>query len=540
MANGDLKKLGTLYMNNSKYARPTLPWRNSGEPYTGAGIGNIPSYPGGNIEIRNTGATEADQIYWREVNDGSKKLLIADRVLCVNVSWDALNSQSLILGKTITIDGQQYLVRSLTGGSNYRTGSDAYSGGAPSSNEWDRFITNESNVSGLPSPVPSDLDSTLNSTDKISAHNQFWNWMGVYSWTQETYASDGSYRSSRGYYSARYWNFTSATNVYSNIGWRPVLEVLNSAPVISGTDSNLGNKAAPFTQAFTVNDADAGNTFGVTVRLNGVTKQALTNQSNGSFSYDLAPDWANLALGTHTLSVTATDNSGASSVRTWTFTKTNSPAGKPQITNLTNGMRVKSRPIVEFMINSDAESDSQSLKLQIANDINFATSLLEQTDGFEILNDGAWTPVTTLTNGQVGIPLRVRVDTDLPLNNTRYVRITSVDSGSTSPSYSEPVEVKVGDSLDFETLPEEMDFEPTRIFVLLEKVIDPTATIRVFASRSADQPEPVWEEMTSSYESNVPYEFLEAGTHAVAVKVTVEANGATGVIDIKSIAIGVN
>ncbi|WP_152550909.1 hypothetical protein [Exiguobacterium sp. NG55] len=526
-------------MNNIKYARPTSPWRNSSEPYTGAGVGNIPSYPGGNIEIRNTLASEADQIYWREVNDGSRKLLIADRVLCVDVSWNTLHTQNLILGKTITIDGQQYLVRSLTGGSNYRN-SDTYLGGTPTTNEWDRFITNEANVPGLPIPVASDLDTTLNSTDKNSAHNQFWNWMGVYSWTQETYASDGSYRSSRGSYSARFWNGTSATSVSSNFGWRPVLEVLNSAPVISGTDSNLGSKAAPFTQAFTINDADAGNTFGVTVRLNGVTKQTLTNQSNGAFSYDLAPDWANLSLGTHTLSVTATDNSGASSVRTWTFTKTNSPAGKPQITNLANGMRVKSRPIVEFMINSDAESDSQSLKLQIANDINFTNSLSEQTGGFEILNDGIWTSITTLANEHVGIPLRVRVDADLPLNTKRFLRITSVDSGSTSPSHSDPVEVKVGDSLDFETIPEVMDFEPTRIFVLLERVIDPAAAIRVFASRSADQPEPVWEEMTSSYESNVPYEFLEAGTRAVAVKVTVEANGATGMIDIKSIAIGVN
>lgn len=526
-------------MNNSKYARPTSPWRNSSEPYTGAGVGNIPGYPGGNIEIRNTSAVEADQIYWREVNDGNKKLLIADRVLCVNVSWNTLHSQNLILGKTITIDGQQYLVRSLTGGSNYRNG-DAYLGGTPTTNEWDRFITNEANVPGLPIPIASDLDTTLNSTDKNSAHNQFWNWMGVYSWTQETYASDGSHRSYRGYGSARYWSYNSATIVNSNVGWRPVLEVLNSAPVISGTDSNLGDLAAPFAQEFTINDADVGNTFGVTVRLNGVTKQTLSNQSNGSFSYDLTPDWAALSLGTHTLSVTATDNSGASSVRTWTFTKTNSPAGRPQITNLTNGMRVKPRPVIEFLINSDAESDAQSLKLQIANDIDFASSLVEQTDGFEILVDGIWTPITTLLNEHVGIPLRVRVDTSLPLGNTRYMRITSVDSGSVSPSHSDPVEIKVGDLLDFETIPEVVDFEPTRIFVLLEKVVDPTATIRIFASRSADQPEPTWEEMTSSYESSAPFEFLEPGTGVVAAKVTIEANGATGVIDVKSIAIGVN
>ena len=104
--------------------------------------------------------------------------VICDRVILVSVSWDDLNAQGYVTGKTVTIDGAKYKCRLLTGGSNYRNTSDAYAGGTPTNNEWDRFITREEVISGLPAPLSSDLDTTLNATDKSSAHNQFWTWMG--------------------------------------------------------------------------------------------------------------------------------------------------------------------------------------------------------------------------------------------------------------------------------------------------------------------------------------------------------------------------
>ncbi|MBY0055188.1 hypothetical protein H7K32_26995, partial [Brevibacillus agri] len=141
--------------------------------------------------IGNTPANAAQKLRWHKIKDGSKTLLVSDRVILARVSWDDLNGQSLVTGKTITIDGQQYLCRLLTGGSSNRN-SDYYAGGSPANNEWDRFIANEGAVSGLPTPVASDLDTTLNSTDKNSAHNQVWNWMGVYSWAQETYTGNSA------------------------------------------------------------------------------------------------------------------------------------------------------------------------------------------------------------------------------------------------------------------------------------------------------------------------------------------------------------
>lgn len=162
-----------------------------------------------NYTFGNTPSADANKLQWVKIKDGDKTLLICDRVILVSVSWDDLNAQGYITGKTVTIDGTKYKCRVLTGGNNRRN-NDYYAGGTPTNNEWDRFITREEVISGLPAPVSSDLDTSLNVTDHNSTHNQLWHWVGVYSWCQETYAENASYRAYRGYNSARYWNYYSS------------------------------------------------------------------------------------------------------------------------------------------------------------------------------------------------------------------------------------------------------------------------------------------------------------------------------------------
>ena len=224
-----------------------------------------------NYTIGNTPSAAANKLQWHKIKDGSKLLLICDRVILVSVSWDDLNAQGYVTGKTVTIDGAKYKCRLLTGGSNYRNTSDAYAGGTPTNNEWDRFITREEVITGLPAPLSSDLDSSLNATDKSSAHNQFWNWFGVYSWCQETYAANAASRAYRGYNSARFWYDYSASYRRVSLGFRPVLEVLNTDPLISDTDRDLGDKNSNFTIEYTVDDADSGDVLTATESLDGRT-----------------------------------------------------------------------------------------------------------------------------------------------------------------------------------------------------------------------------------------------------------------------------
>lgn len=274
-----------------------------------------------NYTFGDTPSADANKLQWVKIKDGDKTLLICDRVILVNVSWDDLNGQGYVTGKTVTIDGAKYKCRLLTGGSNRRNG-DSYAGGTPTNNEWDRFITREEVISGLPAPVSSDLDSSTNSTDLNSAHNKFWNWFYVYSWCQETCAEGASGRASRGYDSARYWTWYVSSDRYADLGFRPVLEILNTDPLISDSDRNLGDKNQNFTIEYTVDDADSGDVLAATESIDGRTTKSFapTRKAKNTISINIREH----SLGSHTVKVVVTDGQGGTATRTWTFTRVNS------------------------------------------------------------------------------------------------------------------------------------------------------------------------------------------------------------------------
>lgn len=546
MANGDLVKLGTFYLNGTKQARPTYPWQNGSTPTGAPGAGNIPTYSSGNIEIKDTDADDAYKIQWIEVNDttNNKKLLIADRNLLVSASWDTLNAQSLITGKTVTIDGQQYKLRVLTGGSNYRSGSDNYSGGTPTDNEWDRIIANEAAFSGLPTPSTTDLDSTQNETDRLGTHNQKWNWYNCYSWSQETFSPNSSYRVLRGCCSARYFgNYGSNYDSYA-VGWRPVLEVLNTAPLVSDSDKDLGSYAAALTKNYTVTDAD-GDTITVVEKLDGSVIRTLNNQASGtSLTVDLTTQWSSLSLASHTITIEVTDSKGLAGVtRTWTFTKTNSAPGAPSITSPVNLMRVPQNFDVEFTTSTDVEGDTQTLKLQIADDSEFTQNAQTITTGLKRYNSTSqqWEDVSSVTNADSGKSFKLSA-TGITANTSKYIRIGSTDSGSNTTTWSSSIKVKIGNVLELATLPSEVDFMPLEINVIDKKTIDSKATIKVFACNNALDASPTWEEITSQYQNNQPYEFTNktADKWAVSIKYQITANDAVGEISIDAVGVGVS
>ena len=274
-----------------------------------------------NYTFGNTPSDDANKLQWVKIKDGDKTLLICDRVILVNVSWDDLNGQGYVTGKTVTIDGAKYKCRLLTGGSNYRNG-DPYAGGSPTNNEWDRFITREEVVSGLPAPVSSDLDTNQNSTDFNSTHNKFWNWFYVYSWCQETYSGNASNRAIRGYRSARYFTWYASSGRSALYGFRPVLEILNTDPLISDSDRNLGDKNQDFTIEYTVNDSDSGDVLTATESIDGRTTKSFAPTRN--FKNTITVNVRELSLGPHAVKVIVTDGQGGTATRTWTFTRVNS------------------------------------------------------------------------------------------------------------------------------------------------------------------------------------------------------------------------
>ena len=319
-----------------------------------------------NYTFGDTPSADANKLQWVKIKDGDKTLLICDRVILVSVSWDDLNGQGYVTGKTITIDGTKYKCRLLTGGSNRRN-NDWYAGGTPTNNEWDRFITREEVITGLPAPVSSDLDTNLNTTDHNSTHNQLWHWVGVYSWCQETWAENASSRADRGCNSARYWYDRSSGSRDVYVGFRPVLEVLNTDPLISDSDRNLGDKNQDFTIEYTVNDSDSGDVLTATESIDGRTTKSFAPTRN--FKNTITVNVRELSLGPHTVKVVVTDGQGGTATRTWTFNRVNSA---PTISGTDTNLGDKNIGFTYNYTVNDADGDAVTV-VEMLNDETLRT-----------------------------------------------------------------------------------------------------------------------------------------------------------------------
>ena len=397
-------KLGGFYNNGAILKRPTKPWRPDDSAGGNSGYGDIPQMSGSmaNYTFGDTPSADANNLQWVKIKDGDKTLLICDRVILVSVSWDDLNGQGYVTGKTITIDGTKYKCRLLTGGSNRRN-NDWYAGGTPTNNEWDRFITREEVITGLPAPVSSDLDTNLNTTDHNSAHNQLWHWVGVYSWCQETWAENTSCRANRGYSSARYWYCNNATIQHAHVGFRPVLEVLNTDPLISDSDRDLGDKNSNFTITYTVDDSDSGDVLTATESIDGQTTKSFAPTRNSVNTITVPVD--ELSLGSHTVKVVVTDGQGGTATRTWTFTRTNAA---PTISGTDTNLGDKNLGFTYQYTVDDADGDTLTV--------------------VEALNDET---LRTINNAPRGEALNVTVTGEklysLSLNSVNTITITVTD-----------------------------------------------------------------------------------------------------------------
>ena len=144
-------------------------------------------------------------------------LFVADYVVTHTVSWNDLDTASLIFGKDYVAGSVDYTLRAPSVGSSY-TGSGDSERGTPKSNEWDKIL------------------------DKDDEYIK--NWGKMLSCGQDTTIRiSASFRAVRGWKrSARFW--TSYNTSYQTFGFRPVLEVPNpgtlGADGLKAVTLNLG------------------------------------------------------------------------------------------------------------------------------------------------------------------------------------------------------------------------------------------------------------------------------------------------------------
>ena len=173
-------KFGALYLDNKIQHIPQQPMRN----------GDIPQYDG-QAAISIGLEEKGESITW--VKPNGQNLLIADRVLLVNVSWEDLDQNDLVNGKQIQIDGQYFHCRLL------------------------QVVKRKI--------FPSEWDKIL---DETGEDDTLWHWNNAYFWGQEKPTDVSPTRAVRGYYSARRWGGSDAANRNVGVGFRPALEPLPS------------------------------------------------------------------------------------------------------------------------------------------------------------------------------------------------------------------------------------------------------------------------------------------------------------------------
>ena len=147
------------------------------------------------------------------------RLFIAEYNIAHTVSWDTLNSAGIIFGKTYTAGSVEYMLRVPSVGESYNGNTiNDYSGGYPATNEWDAICSKG--------------DTYIKNLSTVTS-----------SWGQDTY-SDTGYRSVRGNNaSADRWDYIGSGGAGKRCGFRPVLEIKNTADDIKAValDLNRGS-----------------------------------------------------------------------------------------------------------------------------------------------------------------------------------------------------------------------------------------------------------------------------------------------------------
>ena len=161
----------------------------------------VPFTYAGTVDAYKLTSAMATTEEYAQQNKYAHSLFVADYAVTHKVNWNNLDTASLIFGKNYASGGVDYTLRAPSCGS-WFTGSDDSERGTPQSNEWDAVL------------------------DKNSGYVK--NWNDIYSWGQDTSSYQSWYRAFRGFTSARLWNhYYYASDSRPNVGFRPVLEVLN-------------------------------------------------------------------------------------------------------------------------------------------------------------------------------------------------------------------------------------------------------------------------------------------------------------------------
>lgn len=457
-------ELGTLYNDNIELAIPTKPWATS-TPISN-NYGNITNFDS-KLSIGNTSNNALNKLKWIKIKDGNKIILICDRVIAGNVSWDSLNNLGLIFGKEIKIDGGIYSCRSIN------------------TQEWNRFIGNADNIVNLPK------SSAVDQFD--SQTNKLWNWFGIQTICQDKNTEydyvEGMKRPFKYYtnciaggYQVNY--ITTIGIGQPGAGWRPVLEVINSAPLISGADGNLGDKNTAFSILYQVNDVDT-DSLTVLEKLNG---NVLRNLNNAPKNQDLAINITSEKLYSlplnqlNTITIQVDDGKGGIGYRNYTFRRTNTA---PIISNVDKDLGIVASMQEKYTV-TDMESN--------------ATTIVEKLDN----------TVMKTFNVELGKEYTINLDKDtwIRLSNGQHKYTIEATDSNNSKSNRVFSFTKKEFKIDFTLAkPFTTDIKASKILFTPYWDISGASKVLIEACNNAYDEKPCWEDITKQVMISRHYNF---------------------------------
>lgn len=291
----------------------------------------------------------------------------------------------------------------------------------------------------------------------------------------------------------------------------------NSAPVISTPSTNLGDKNAPFSITWSCTDPDSDAVSAV-VKVDGTTKQTIATVSQGTtYTYSVsASDIRNMAVGAHTITITATDSNSLSGTKTISF---NRVASSVTISGADGSLgNFWFTPTITYTV---GETDGKRVDV---------VESYEQSGG----------EAYTTTRENVTLEQSITVDMshfeELTDEGTATLTITATNSDGAYEVRTWTFK-KLADRLVFYTDTVATDLAAKSILVMLKYNETHNPTVKIEATNNGTAVSPTWEDVTEAWSNAERYDFTNEPEEGfgVAVKVTVFKNQLTERVSVQGL-----
>lgn len=292
----------------------------------------------------------------------------------------------------------------------------------------------------------------------------------------------------------------------------------NTAPVISGSDTDLGEKSTAFTEEYRVTDKNNDN-VDITVTLDDLEISNISSAQNKNLSFTISNEQLEkFEIGSsHTITIKADDGKGGVAYRRYTFIKANRP---PIISNTDKDLGQKKENFsIDYSL-SDVEKDKIYTRIYLDNKQVFEN--LEVEDGKSYKYTIEKDVFLSLNYGNHEIRIEAWDDNSVDNKQVRIYTFERVSNGL-------EVEIKIN----------EFDVKPGKVIAVPHGIFASDAVITVKACNNYNDTKPTWEDMSTESKAARAYAFKNstktADKWAIGIKIIAE----NGESDVSSVLRGV-